>query len=200
MGMDFSRKPPGFNTVTKKREYERLAAELLDRAESVCRHLYPAGRKEGPEWCVGSVNGEKGHSFKINLKTGICKEFNGGPGGGDMIAVWALARGIKQGEAYDEAAAWLGWRTGKPKIAIPPTATPPWVPTDTPAQLEAAENAAREVLDIAHRHRTDTPHEDKWWLNVEPIKYDYFDGDGELWATVRRWDKGEGTKRVRPWD
>src|SRR5260370_31465576 len=105
MQLDLSRKPSSFNAVTKACRFDDLKAALLDRGESVCRHLYPAGHKEGPEWCVGSVNGEKGHSFKINLKTGIWKEFDGGPGGNDMIALWALAKGIKQGEAYDEAAA-----------------------------------------------------------------------------------------------
>jgi hypothetical protein len=193
MPLDFSRKPAGFNTVTKARQFDELKAALLASAERVCRHLYPAGRKEGPEWCVGSVNGEKGHSFKINLKTGIWKEFDGGPGGNDMIALWALAKGIKQGEAYDEAAAWLG--IGKLKT------TPEWASMATPAQLEAAVTC--ELLEIAQQHRTDTPHddsEDKWWLKVDPIKYEYFDGDGVLWATVRRWDNPKGGKRVRPWD
>lgn len=194
MSLDFRRMPPGFNTVTKSRKFDELKAVLLASSEQVCRHLYPAGRKEGPEWCVGSVNGEKGHSFKVNLKTGVWKEFNGGPGGGDMIALWALAKDIKQGEAYDQAAAWLGWETGKPKT------TPAWVPTATAAQWETEEKVARELSDIAQRHRSDALHEDRWWEKVKPTLYDYFDGDGVLWATVRRWDKGDGTKRVRPWD
>ena len=121
MAMDFSRKPSGFNTVTKARQFDELKAALLARAEQVCRHLYPDGRKEDGEWCVGSINGERGKSFEINLKTGVWKEFDGGEGGNDMIAVWALARGIKQGEAYDEAAEWLGLDTGKPKTAASPS-------------------------------------------------------------------------------
>jgi AAA domain len=179
MAMDFSRKPSGFNTVTKSRQFDELKAALLARAERVCRHLYPAGRKEGPEWCVGSVNGEKGHSFKINLKTGIWKEFDGGPGGNDMIALWALAKGIKQGEAYDEAAAWLGWDTGKPKTA--PIWLQPAKPVELPAAVEKDEG-------------------DLWWINVESKKWEYFDENGELWVTVRRWDNPKGGKRVRPWD
>jgi hypothetical protein len=58
----------GVNTVPKARQFDDLKATLFERAEQVCRHLYPAGRQEGLEWCVGAVNGEKGHSFKINLK------------------------------------------------------------------------------------------------------------------------------------
>jgi AAA domain len=181
MPLDFSRKPPGFNTVTKARQFDELKAVLLRRAEDVCHHLYPNGRKEGPEWCVGSVNGDKGHSFKINLKTGIWKEFDGGPGGNDMIALWALAKVIKQGEAYDEAAAWLGWETGKPKTVLDQVPSSPPMKPAPPTPVEEDD-------------------EEFWWLKVKPKRWEYLDGNGVPWVTVRRWDKGDGTKRVRPWD
>jgi hypothetical protein len=68
MAMDFRRMPPGFNGVSGKAKYEGMAAKLLERAEGVARHLLPLGRKEGDEWVVGSLNGERGKSLKVNLK------------------------------------------------------------------------------------------------------------------------------------
>jgi hypothetical protein len=67
-----------------------------------------------------------------------------------MIALWALAKGIKRGEAYDEAASWLGRDTVRPKNATFATAIPPWMPAATPVQLETEERVARELSDIAH--------------------------------------------------
>ena len=90
--MDFSRKPSGFNTVTTARQFDELKAALLARAEQVCGHLLPDGRKENGEWRVGSIQGERGKSMGVNLKTGLWKDFDAGEGGNDMIALWALAR------------------------------------------------------------------------------------------------------------
>ena len=196
MSIDFSPFRHGFNTVTKARQFDELKVALLKRAEDVCRHLYPAGRREGNEWCVGSVNGEEGHSFQINLKTGVWKEFaEDGPGGNDLIALWAAAKDIKQSEAYDEAAKWLGSDTGKPKTA------PARMPTATPAQVEAAVKC--ELLDIAQQHRTNEARNDDdrlWWLRARSTKRsDYFDDDGELWVTVCRFER-PGEKVIRPWN
>jgi hypothetical protein len=180
MAMDFSRKPPGFNTVTKKREYEDLAKALLERAEQTCRYLLPMGRREVNEWKVGSIDGERGKSMSINLKKGVWTDFADQPGGADLLALWADKRGVKMHVAYDEAAAWLGWDTGKPKAD-----TPAWVapvkPVELPPPIEKDEG-------------------DLWWINVESKKWEYFDENGELWVTVRRWDNPKGGKRVRPWD
>ncbi|MGZ6673838.1 MAG: AAA family ATPase, partial [Solirubrobacteraceae bacterium] len=158
--IDYGRVPPGFGSPAKRRDFERLKTTLLERAESVCRHLYPAGRKEGDEWCVGSPFGEKGKSFKINIRKGVACEFNGGATiAGDMIAVWALATGVKQGEAYDDALKWSG-DTSAPK-------SPPWPPLKPAPQKD------------------DRP----WWHGREPTrKHDYWDADGALWGTVKRWE------------
>lgn len=181
MAVDFSRKPAGFNTVTGKAKYETLAATLLERAESVCRYLLPDGRKENGEWRVGSIGGERGQSMGVNLKTGICKDFDAGDGAGDLLALWALKRGVKMHVAFEEAAEWAG--VAKPKTS------PAWL---TPKEKSIEHRVAVEK---------DEP-EDKWWIKVNAKKWDYFDADGVLWATVRRWDnpKASGEKRVRPWN
>ena len=43
----------------------------MEQWEVLCRYLQPTGRKEGCHWLVGSINGEPGSSFDVNLRTGI---------------------------------------------------------------------------------------------------------------------------------
>ena len=67
-----------------------LAAMLADQAESVCLKLLPGGKREGAEWCVGSVNGEPGKSLKVRLsgsKRGIWSDFATGESG-DLVDLW----------------------------------------------------------------------------------------------------------------
>ena len=44
-----------------------IAAQLASQAEDLCRHLLPAGRREGREWRCGSVQGEPGKSLNVHL-------------------------------------------------------------------------------------------------------------------------------------
>ncbi len=42
-----------------------------ERMEALCSYLLPGGRKEGCRWLAGSVFGEPGRSFDVNLNTGV---------------------------------------------------------------------------------------------------------------------------------
>jgi twinkle protein len=57
----------------------RQIKELLRaRVAELALYLYPNGRRESAHWCVGSVNGEPGKSFKICLsgdKAGLWGDF-----------------------------------------------------------------------------------------------------------------------------
>jgi len=86
--------------------------ELKSRldVEGVCKHLLPGGKKIGPEFEAGSVNGEAGKSLKVKLtggKAGIWSDFATGEAG-DLIDLWRLSRGISLGETLDEVRAYLG--------------------------------------------------------------------------------------------
>jgi hypothetical protein len=53
---------------------KELKASLAVQAEAFCPWLYPAGRREGQYYLVGSLAGEPGKSLKINVtgpKTGV---------------------------------------------------------------------------------------------------------------------------------
>lgn len=77
--------------------------------EEVCRKLLPNGKRSGNEWVCGSINGEAGDSFKVNLVTGIWCDFNGGsPSGRDAISLVARFYNIKPKEAAQRLADMLG--------------------------------------------------------------------------------------------
>lgn len=83
---------------------------LADRAQSVAEMLLPGGKKEGPEWRAGSVDGEKGQSLGVHLhgqKAGIWQDFATGEGG-DLLDLWATTKRMTLAEALDAARAWLG--------------------------------------------------------------------------------------------
>lgn len=83
---------------------------LADRAQSVAEHLLPNGKREGPEWRAGSVDGEKGQSLGVHLtgdKAGIWSDFQSGERG-DLLDLWCAARRMSLAEALDDARAWLG--------------------------------------------------------------------------------------------
>jgi twinkle protein len=83
---------------------------LAARAQSVAEMLLPNGEREGHEWRVGSLGGEKGKSLGVHLvgeKAGIWSDFSTGETG-DLIDLWVETRGIKLVEALDAARDYLG--------------------------------------------------------------------------------------------
>lgn len=87
-----------------------VKAMLSERAEDVCRHLLPGGRREGSEWRAGSLNGEKGDSLGVNMngKKGVWCDFASGEKGDNLLELWIQVRGIQYREALAEAQRWLG--------------------------------------------------------------------------------------------
>src|ERR1039458_4733048 len=73
---------------------DTVKRELLHRAESVCRHLLPAGKREGNEWHCGNLRGKPGHSLKINLSEGVWEDFATGERGSNILELWKQARGV----------------------------------------------------------------------------------------------------------
>lgn len=92
-------------------DWTDVEARLVERVEDVCRHLLPAGKRDGAEYVVGSLAGEAGQSLKINLtgKPGVWRDFAGDKGGKTLLSLWMHARNLaKFGYAMKEAKAFLG--------------------------------------------------------------------------------------------
>ena len=79
--------------------FNRINLAALQDMEGVCRILFPNGKSDGREWCVGSLEGNPGSSLKINLLSGVWKDFSLGPGGPDPISLVAACYGISKEDA-----------------------------------------------------------------------------------------------------
>ena len=90
-----------------------LSAMLARDAEGVARHLLGSnGKREGHELRFGDVGGSAGKSLGVHLageKAGVWADFASGESG-DLLDLWAMARGVDLGEAIREAKDWLGIR------------------------------------------------------------------------------------------
>jgi twinkle protein len=94
-------------------DWHQVEQQLCERVEEVCRHLLPNGRRHGAEWCVGSAEGERGDSFRVNLagKVGTWKDFAGDQkGGGNLMGLWCHVRQQPFNKSIVEAKEWLGIR------------------------------------------------------------------------------------------
>jgi uncharacterized protein (DUF927 family) len=86
--------------------FDAINAAALTRLPSLLRDWLPNGKRAGHEWCVGSIEGEVGESFKVNMQTGKWAEFNGrGEAGRDVIGLYAAKfyRGDRVQAALDLA-------------------------------------------------------------------------------------------------
>lgn len=87
-----------------------IAEKLAEQTAEVAAYLLPNGRRQGPEWRVGSVDGDTGKSLSVRLtgtKRGVWKDFATGQGG-DLLDLFAARRGCSIAEAMREAAQYLG--------------------------------------------------------------------------------------------
>lgn len=86
---------------------------LSDRAEEFARSLFPAGKKHGTEWLVGSLGGEPGKSLSICIggsKVGVFADFATGEKGDNLIELFSQAKRVEFKEALHTCAEWLGVR------------------------------------------------------------------------------------------
>jgi hypothetical protein len=85
-----------------------VKSELLSRAEVVCRHLLPAGKRVGDDWTCGGIDGRPGRSLSVNLAKGVWKDFATGDTGSNLLELWRQVRRTDFATALTEAAAFCG--------------------------------------------------------------------------------------------
>ncbi|MEX3933308.1 toprim domain-containing protein [Paraburkholderia phymatum] len=105
----FQRRQENRGQTVNAGELSKLMAE---NAAAIAEHLFPQGKKQGGEWCVGSVGGEAGKSMKIRLtgaKRGVWADFSTGASG-DMLELWCQCRALSVADAMREAKQFLGVR------------------------------------------------------------------------------------------
>jgi len=91
-------------------DWQDVEKKLVERAEEVCRHLLPNGRREGAEWVCGDVDGHKGRSLKVNLegKAGVWADFAGDGRGKTLMSLWCSVRSRPFRECIVEAKRFVG--------------------------------------------------------------------------------------------
>lgn len=87
-----------------------IKSRLLGQLETVLHHLFPNGKPQGHEFCIGSLSGEPGASLKVSMRgetAGVWKDFATGEAG-DIFSLWMGARSLPFLEALREASTFLG--------------------------------------------------------------------------------------------
>jgi hypothetical protein len=138
-----------------------IAQRLNRRIPDLVRDLLPAGRREGHEWRVGSLAGEKGRSLSVHLqgpRAGVWADFAAGESGDALSLVAAVLFGGEIGPALRWARQWLGIDTitGKPIMTRRPVPCEAEAPAAS-AEAEGRRNAARRLFLSAQPTLRDTP-------------------------------------------
>lgn len=114
-------------------DIHEIKRRLNDRVAQVAEMLLPNGRREGHEWRVGSVEGERGKSLGVHLtgeKAGVWQDFSAGVGG-DLLDLWCRTRRIALAQAIEEARAYVGLISPEPHRDSRPSYTRPKKPACT---------------------------------------------------------------------
>lgn len=82
-------------------DYGRIKQAALNNAESLLTQLFPLGYIQGHEYRIGNLQGELhgSGSLHIDMETGLWHDFANDNKGGDLIDLWAKARGISNSQA-----------------------------------------------------------------------------------------------------
>jgi twinkle protein len=91
---------------------QEIKSALNERGEEFAQWLFPAGRKEGHEWKVGSLQGEKGNSLGICIegsKIGVFCDFATSEKGDNLLELYMQAMEVVSfKDALRACADWLG--------------------------------------------------------------------------------------------
>ena len=118
-----------------------IAAALAARAEEVCRHYLPHGRRQGRYWVAGDLDGARGRSLFVRLRgPGLPGKWTDAAEGshGDLLdLIRHRSRAPTLRAALDEARAFLALPVS-PAAGDRPGAAPPhepWDPTEAARRL-----------------------------------------------------------------
>lgn len=137
---------------------------LGKRAADLVPSLLPNGVREGAEWRVGSLLGERGRSLAVRLvgdRAGVWADFASGESGDclDLVAAIKFAGEMKPALTWSRA--WLGLKVApaddRPLSQIRPTPSPAETAPAIDAEAEARRGAARRMFLAAQAELRDTP-------------------------------------------
>ena len=80
---------------------------LLERGLEFCEEHLPGGEVSGDEYVCSDLNGGRGRSCSVNLKTGRWADFSQDEKGGDLVSLFAATHGLSQYNALHGCLGWL---------------------------------------------------------------------------------------------
>lgn len=174
---------------------QQLKAKLIERAEHVVSHLFPAGVKHGNRVHVGSLNGEKGDSLRIDIsgsRAGVWSDFGSGEAG-DIIELWLKRTNKTYREAAPEIHAFLG-----EKMRMDESPKKTYEKPKEVMKLVTEQSKAWEYLTKDRMIAASVIKDLKLGIEGTSIVYPYREEDGALcMAKCIGMEKVEGRKVVR---
>ena len=175
--------------------FEQIKTAALANIEGVLNQWAPGGKRQGREYLPLNPRraDHKPGSFSINLDTGAWADFAADAKGGDLISLVAYVDDVKQSEAAERLAVFLGIKpseSGSPQRAT--SARKAAVDTSTPLKSRTA--AWRAVMPVPRdapqppmTHPTHGRYSARW---------EYRDKDSKLSCLVYRFEaKTEGERK-----
>lgn len=101
------------------KEINNILVEMID---SVVANLLPGGKREGGNWCAGSIGGEQGQSLRVCMtgaKAGVWTDFSSNEKGGDLLDLWQRSKGLSFVETLKEAKSFAGINDTEPEFYAP---------------------------------------------------------------------------------
>lgn len=96
--------------VTASIDFKGLNSRALRHMDAIIKWILPVGKREGAEWVALNPRRSdmKLGSFKVNVVTGRWADFASNDRGGDVISLVAFLRGVRQVDAANLLAKFLG--------------------------------------------------------------------------------------------
>lgn len=168
-------------------DFQAIADAALAQAHVLVPRWLPAGRREGHEWRCGSVRGEAGSSFAVNLTTGVWADFSGDDDrGGDLVSLYAaIFTQNDQGKAARELSRELGMVDRS--LAVQPARPAAGGERKTPWQPVLPVPSDAPAAPVAHSVR-----------GRPACAWTYRDALGRMLGVVYRFQTSDGGKEVLP--
>lgn len=92
-------------------DFQAINRAAIAALPCILRRLFPQGKIDGADFCIGDIHGTPGQSLRICLrgpKVGVWKDFATGEGGSDPVSLVAAYARVNQGEGAALLARMLG--------------------------------------------------------------------------------------------
>lgn len=182
--------------------FSELAQALLAQVATLLPQWLPDGALQGgKEYVCGSLQGGKGTSCSVNIKSGQWGDFATGEQGGDLLSLYAAIEGLTMGKAALQVARQYGLedvagivRAASPGAAPVPRPVPPPAPVAKPREVEGW----RAVMPVpAHAPQATFRHHARAADDIVHVA-EYRAGD-ELAGYVVRFRTSDGGKETLPY-